>query len=195
MPVKHPEEEKWNSITHAVGLGLFLVASCYCTSLVEKWYCLGISFTMLLSVLYHGVENARLKEVFRMLDMVSIHILIAVTSICYLVSYGGNVLQCLLPAASGLACALYVFRKYNTFSVQRGAVSLYILSGILCLTSVAVVSGNAHYGSFCYFIVGIVVYLLGLVFYLRDHKKWYHTMWHLFVLFGGILHLVGLDTI
>ena len=195
MPVKHPEEERWNSITHAVGLGLFLGASCYCTSLVEKWYCLGISFTMLLSVLYHGVDNIRLKEVFRMLDMVSIHILIAVTSVCYLVIYGGSVLQCLPSAVIGIVCALYVFRKYDTLSVQHGSVLLYISSGILCLISVMMVSGDAHYGSFCYFIIGIVVYLLGLVFYLRDHKKWYHTMWHLFVLFGGILHLVGLDTI
>lgn len=195
MPVKHPEEERWNSITHAIGLGLFLVASCYCTSLVEKWYCLGISFTMLLSVLYHGVENIRLKEVFRMLDMVSIHILIAVTSICYLISYGGSVLQCLPSAVMGIACALYVFCKYNTFSVNRPSVLLYILSGVLCLISVVMVSTPAHYGSFCYFIIGIVVYLLGLVFYLRDHKKWYHTTWHLFVFAAGIIHLIGLGTI
>ena len=195
MPVKHLEEEKWNSITHAIALGLFLGASCYCTSLVEKWYCLGISFTMLLSVLYHGVENARLKEVFRMLDMVSIHILISVTSICYLVSLDASTLQCVPLAVIGISCALYVLNNYSTPSFQRGFVSLYILSGTLCLVGVIAATGPGYYISLYYFIIGIAVYLLGLVFYLKDHKRWYHTMWHLFVFAAGILHLIGLDTI
>jgi len=46
-----------------------------------------------------------------------------------------------------------------------------------------------------YFAIGTAIYLLGLIFYLRDYKKWYHTMWHLFVLVAALIHLAGLGTI
>lgn len=41
--------------------------------------------------------------------------------------------------------------------------------------------------------VGLLVYLIGLVFYLTDHKTWHHLLWHIFVMgawsFHAVMHL------
>ena len=37
-------------------------------------------------------------------------------------------------------------------------------------------------------VVGGLFYTIGTYFYARDFFKWYHTIWHLFVLLAGLAH-------
>jgi hemolysin III len=38
---------------------------------------------------------------------------------------------------------------------------------------------------------GGISYTLGVYFYIKDHKKYFHTIWHIFVLIGSILHFIA----
>ena len=39
---------------------------------------------------------------------------------------------------------------------------------------------------------GALVYVCGIYFYMNDKKKWFHTIWHIFVIIGSIVHISGL---
>ena len=93
----------------------------------------------------------------------------------------------------GVACTSFSVLSYGKSFAEKIAVPLYVLAGTLCLVSVLAVEADSG-GSLLYFALGTVIYLLGLLFYLRDYKKWYHTMWHLFVLAATMIHLAGLGT-
>ncbi len=43
-------------------------------------------------------------------------------------------------------------------------------------------------GGLCLLLAGGLFYSLGIIFYLKDTKPFYHTVWHLFVLAGSICH-------
>jgi len=191
---KSSEEEKWNSVTHSFGFGLFLAFILCDLTLLERVYSFGASLTLFLSTAYHSTENPRKKSLFRMLDMASIHLLISTTSVCYIYNLGGNIWHCVPSVLVGLACTSFSVLSYGKDFSENIAVPLYVLAGTLCLVSVLSVKADSG-GSLFYFALGTVVYLLGLLFYLRDYKKWYHTMWHLFVLAAAMIHLAGLGTI
>lgn len=191
---KSPEEERWNSITHALGLGFFLILSLSSVTTIQKIYSLTVCMTMFLSTMYHGVESQKNKIKFRRLDMMSIHVLISSTGFCYVYRFDGGFFDCAPLLLVGLCSSGYVYIKYGQPFFEKISVPLYVLSGMICLVSVLVVNGEPS-GEMAYFASGVAVYLMGLIFYLRDYKKWYHTLWHLFVLAGSLMHFAGLGTI
>lgn len=41
-------------------------------------------------------------------------------------------------------------------------------------------------------ILGGIMYSIGAYFFVRDYKKYYHMIWHLFINIAAILHLIGI---
>ena len=37
-------------------------------------------------------------------------------------------------------------------------------------------------------VAGGLSYTFGIIFYIKDHRRYYHAIWHLFVLGGSIFH-------
>ena len=184
-------EEKWNSITHAIMFGFFL--SNYFSDYNSKMiYSVGMSVTMLFSVLYHASEKINIKTWFRKLDMLSIHIAIAISGIAYIIKYGDSfyVYPVLLVGLSGIAYTLHSFEKsYFEKWVPRS----YMFFGLLTftLTFVSIVSSTNLEKSY-FFVAGIFIYLTGLLFYVKDMKEWNHMIWHIFVMMGSLIHFFGL---
>jgi hemolysin III len=43
------------------------------------------------------------------------------------------------------------------------------------------------------FSLGSLAYICGIYFYINDNKKkWFHTIWHIFVILGSLIHINGL---
>ena len=62
---------------------------------------------------------------------------------------------------------------------MMGWIGLLIIHDII-----ATVSSEGLY----WLLAGGIFYTLGVYFYYNDHKKWYHTVWHIFVLAGSACH-------
>ena len=182
------KEETWNSITHLFG---FVVCFFYLLdgSTGTKILSLFMMLTFAFSVLYHSSPRGETKDYFRMLDMASIHLSTAGTSIAYSVHMGGGFWGCAIPIIVGTCGCQYVLSLYGKEVFEKTAVLACVTTGILCLCSVVCIQDNSN--SIIYFILGCLTYLLGLFFYIREDKLFYHTVWHVFVLFATYIHILG----
>lgn len=182
---RHRQEETWNAVTHAFGVGMcfsFFVTGTPATKIISAMLCC----TFFCSVLYHGTERGSRKSLYRMLDMASIHATIACTSIAYLFPH--NLLYwCVLCLFAGAVGCQYIVSHYGTKLLERAAVKTFVANGLLCLS--IVLFSSAPLSSM--FIVGCAVYLVGLYFYIHDYVPYYHTVWHIFVLFASLMHILG----
>lgn len=179
------EEEKWNTITHSVALGIALTGLTLAPELAGKLLSAALVVTFLLSVLYHSSTEASEKAFFRMLDMASIHITIAVTGVAFCISAGSGWWPiCLLPCFYSF---VYTIKHFGTENLDKLMVPMCVLSGLISL--VVLVAAEPSPGCLLWFLFGASAYLGGLIFYVYDDNEWYHTVWHLFVATAAFIHI------
>jgi len=87
MVIQSPLEERWNTITHGIGaiLGVVgLIILILIDTGKTQWslfsvivYGLSVIILFTASALYHGIKDGELKKKFRILDHISIYLLIA----------------------------------------------------------------------------------------------------------------------
>jgi hemolysin III len=189
--MRNSSEEKWNSITHAIGIGVCL-AMLWDGSIITRALSAVLLLTYSFSVLYHAAEKESIKDVMRMLDIISIQLSIYGTSILYAILMGGGFWSCLLLAFLGTVSVQYIVASYGKESFEKYLVPLCVLSGAACLTVILSLVEKNTGTLLYYFLVGCAAYLVGLAFYVKDNEKeWYHTIWHIFVLIGSSIHIVG----
>ncbi len=184
-------EEKWNSITHSIMFGFF-VGYLIGADKPLRLFCFGLATTMLFSSLYHAVEEKRRKNNLRKLDMMSIHVTIMTTGAAYVMAYG-QAFFIYLVLLVGFLGIYYIQANYGTKGFEGRVSMSFVLFGLaaaVLATLSIVLSGNSY--NLISFVLGIIFYLTGLVFYVKDVRKWYHTVWHLFVIGGSLVHLNGL---
>jgi len=187
---RHRTEEKWNAITHAFGLGMcfaFFISGSFNTRVISFFLMLTYSF----STLYHATQRGKIKDFFRMLDMTSIHVTIAGTSVSYILVMGGGIRECIPSIILGVACTQYVICQYGKEILEKTSVLIYVLAGAFCFGNVLFLSNESLSLSLTYFVSGCVVYLVGLVYYIFDSNPYYHTIWHIFVLGASCIHVFG----
>ena len=179
------EEEKWNTITHSIALGMALTGLMLATTLAGKLLSASLATTFLFSVLYHSSGGVSEKSFLRMLDMASIHITIAATGISFCISVGSDWWPiCLLPCFFSF---VYTIKYFGMRRLDKLMVPLCVFSGLISLAAFALTDPPADY--LLWFLFGASVYLSGLVFYIYDDKEWYHTVWHLFVTVAAFIHI------
>jgi hemolysin III len=180
------KEEKWNTITHAPPFVLAMAGLEFSTTLAGKLLSGSLAITFLLSMLYHSSPEGTIeKRLFRMLDMASIHITIAATGVSFCL-LTGNIWWpvCLLPCSCNF---LYTIAYFGTAKLDYLMVPLCVSSGIISL--LVFFTGSPNTECLSWFLLGIVTYLIGMVFYIYDNNKWYHTVWHLFVAVAASIHI------
>ena len=64
----------------------------------------------------------------------------------------------------------------------------YLVMSGLCAMSFLQSRANVPTGETWWLLAGGLFYLTGLNFYFKDDKRFYHSIWHLFVLAGSICH-------
>jgi len=194
------DEEFMNSITHGLGLVLSIAGLSALVTLAgyigTTRYTVGCgvygaSLVMLYaaSTLYHSWPAGELKRVFHLLDHIGIYVLIAgtYTPMALFASRGLFGWSCLL-AAWGFAligsCAKAVrMRRLDDHSSMP-----YLVMSVMCVMSAAQLVANIPSGATTWLLAGGLCYLAGAIFYFNDEKRFYHSIWHLFVLAGSICH-------
>lgn len=193
-------EEIFNSVTHGVGAILGIVGTVILivlsavngsglalgTSIVY-----GVSLTMLytMSTLYHAIASERAKEVLRIFDHTSIFFLIAgsYTPFC-LIALKGNP-KGIFVAAVVWACAILgiVLNAVSLKKTEKFSLLLYVLMGWSVILVIKDVVAALPTTAFWLLLLGGLAYTGGIVFY-AIKRKYMHSIWHLFVLAGSVLH-------
>lgn len=141
------------------------------------------------STLYHAVKNYELKKIFQIFDHASIYFLIAgsYTPIT-LVTLGGGWGWSIFGinwsiAIFGIALKFLYPRRFETLSLV-----LYIIMGWIIVIAADPILHKMETGGLWLLLAGGLFYSFGVVFYIKDNKPYYHTIWHFFVLAGSICH-------
>ncbi|MBP2832817.1 hemolysin III family protein [Aquimarina sp. U1-2] len=201
MQSQTPIEERWNWITHGLGLvlsiiGLFILLSK--NSQLTQYSTLSIymySFSLMMlyfaSTAYHYISNVKLKRKFRIWDHISIYFLIAGTytpvSLVTLIHGKGWLLFFTVWAIAGIGTLLKLFftGKYEFISLL-----LYVLMGWLIVLDLHNLKDKVGSEGTLMLLYGGAAYTFGILFYVMKRLKFHHAIWHVFVLAGSIFHYV-----
>lgn len=193
-------EEVFNSVSHGVGALLAVVgasvivtlAACFGDVLaVMSSIIYGISLVILytMSTLYHAFPFDKVKKVFRVFDHASIFILIAGTyTPCCLIGLYGNV-KGIWVTAVVWTCAVagIVMNAISLEKTEKFSLILYVIMGWAIVFVIKDVVRALWGPGFWLLLAGGLAYTGGIVFY-KMKFKYMHSIWHLFVLAGSVLH-------
>ena len=192
-------EENLNALTHAIGVLLGIVGLVllivFQTNKTE-WSLFsvityGISLIVLFtaSTLYHSIYRESRKHYFRIVDHISIYLLIAgtytpVLLIALLESKGWPLFWVVWGIAGfGIILKLFFTGKFEIFSTI-----LYLVMGWIIVFDFSALSDLIHYNGILFLFAGGLFYTVGIVFYAIEKIPFNHVIWHLFVLGGAICH-------
>lgn len=196
-------EEILNALTHGVGIALSIAglsvmvvkASLYGDALrIVSVSVFGASMVLLysFSTLYHCFGKPSLKRVFRVLDHLSIYLLIAGTYTPFtLVSIRGTWGWSLFGVIWGLAFWGCIFKVFFTERLRILSVVIYLAMGWLCLVAFGPIVSVLSPAAVFWLAAGGVMYTLGVVFYAWQQLQFHHAVWHLFVLAGTGCHFLS----
>jgi hemolysin III len=188
-----------NAISHGIGLFLAIAGAVYLIHASirgDAWVvasCSVFSVTLvivyLFSTVYHSLVVTRARHVFQILDHSAIYLLIAGTYTPFtLVSLRGGVGWTLFAFVWTLAVAGVVFKSLliERFAVVSAVV--YLLQGWVIVFAIWPLYRAIGGHGLAWLVAGGVFYSLGIVFFALDRVRYFHAVWHLFVLAGSVAH-------
>ncbi|HNY22847.1 MAG TPA: hemolysin III family protein [Treponemataceae bacterium] len=206
-------EEIANAVTHGIGaqfsivaLVLLLIRAVQCAPAeLKSSYVIGIAIfggsliiLYLASTLYHALSNPTAKRVFGVFDHSSIYLLIAGTYSAYcLTALHGALGWIILAIIWALAITGITFysifgsrmRKLSAISYIPMGLMIVVVSPAVKSSLLAASGGDA---SWYFLLLGGVFYIAGTAFYAMKKIKWMHSIWHLFVLAGSVMHFASI---
>ena len=192
--------EYLNTITAGIGMILSYIGFVFLIILANKygsyWHLIWCGFygvTLMIlhtsSTIYHGTTYSKLKKKFRYLDQSSIYLLIAGTyTPILLINLYGILGWSLLGVIWGLFSIGVVLKMKDIKPFRNYENYLYLTMGWLSLIAIKPLYNNIDFIGFLLIIFGGVFFTVGVFFYIWDNKKYFHAIWHLFVLFGCACH-------
>lgn len=194
-------EEIFNSVTHGIGALLSIAGTVLVIVFaainrgameVVSGSIFGASLIILytMSTLYHAITPPVAKRVFQILDHNTIFLLIAGTYTPYTLCcikpmwLGWTIFGCIW----GAAVLGIVFSSINLEKFRKISTLCYILMGWGIIFAIKPLKEGIPPFSLTTLIVGGVLYSLGCIFYAIKKIKYFHSIWHLFVVAGSILH-------
>ncbi|RNC88497.1 MAG: hemolysin III family protein [Allomuricauda sp.] len=189
-------EEKWNALTHAMGLimgsiGLYVLVKQANDQQLLPILIYGLSVILLFaaSTLYHTVTDPIKKKKLRIFDHVSIYYLIAgtYTPVCLLVlSHAKGWL--LLYLVWGIALFGTLLKLFFTGRFEIFSLLLYALMGWLIVIDLSNLLESMSQTGLLYLSLGGAFYTIGILFYAVKKIPYNHLIWHVFVLGGALSH-------
>lgn len=198
------KEEITNAITHGIGSCLSvagLVILIVLSSLYgNAWHIVSFSIfgaTLLIlylaSTLYHSLTHEKAKLLFRKFDHISIFLLIAGTYTPYcLVALQGWIGWTLLGIVWCCAVIGTIFKSIHIGKLEILSTVLYVLMGWIALVAIKPLYDSLSAQGFILLILGGCFYTLGTIFFMKDKIKYFHAIWHLFVLAGSSFHFFSI---
>jgi hemolysin III len=195
-------EERWNTITHLLGVIFALVAFPFLFTDLNNMdnptiisliiYAFSFVFLFSASTIYHFVKDEKKKILWRKIDHISIYFMISGTYVPFMIRYiEFEKAIIFLSIIYSLVFIGSILKIWFTGKFEKASLFLYIFLGWMILFI-----GKSFYQAADTLVIssvvaGGIVYLAGVYFYVKDERKYYHAIWHIFVLLGSILHFQG----
>ena len=196
---EYRNEETWNVWTHFSGLILSMIGipflfyfdnhSTALSTFSILLFSFGLMFVYISSSIYHYVQNSKLKKRFQVLDHISIYYLIlgSYAPVCLITLYDSSgitiFLAVLVLAFVGTLKKLFFTGKFEFMSLL-----LYLAMGWFIIFDIHSLFELIDYNAKLLLILGGLSYTFGVLFYVLGKIKYFHSIWHLFVLTGSTLH-------
>ena len=206
-------EELLNAISHGLGavfgivaLVLMLLKTCpggdpfaIASSII---YGLSLIILFTISCVYHSLAKNNGKRVLRILDHDMIYILISGTYTPYMLvalrqynvwNLGTGTVAYLMFALVYVFCIIgAVFNSINIKKYAKLSMACYIVSGWIVVSALPVLWNIITPWGVLLLLFGGIVYTIGAVLYGIGHKKkYFHSLFHLFVLIGAVLMFIS----
>ena len=192
-------EEFWNTITHLFGLVLAIVGIpflfiydnelTYLSKLSLILFSLGLLLVYLSSTLYHYITDIKLKRKFQIFDHISIYYLIlgSYAPVCLITLYNSSGFRIFLIisllAVTGTFIKIFSKQKIDTISLL-----FYLIMGWLIIFDIQTLFELISFNAKILLIASGLSYTVGVLFYSFDRIKFFHSIWHIFVLLGSLFH-------
>jgi len=153
-------------------------------------FCFLLLFTN--STVYHFVREPVVKQVFKVLDHISIYFLIAGTYTPFLLVYMNNNFGItILSVLWGLTVLGIFFKIRFTGRFEIISTIIYLLMGWIMVSGGRRFFEHLPVPVLIFIWIGGGLYSIGVFFYIWDKYYYTHAVWHLFVLAGAISHYVA----
>lgn len=155
----------------------------------------GLSFILVFtfSALYHFYDRPEMKHRFEIWDHVGIYLMIAGTYTPLIIAFAEREDQVwMLAGIWSLALAGSVFKLFFPARFRILSMLVYVVMGLLWFVAPASFIDAIPAIQFNWILAGALVYIAGLLFYLKALFKHHHAVWHLFVFGGAACHYVGI---
>ncbi|QEG41115.1 hemolysin-III related [Roseimaritima ulvae] len=196
-----PMRDEWaNTLTHAAACMVAVVGLLLMIWLVidKPWglqlaclsYMASVVAVFLFSTLSHAVYEPYRRARMRAWDQGTIYLMISGTYTPFAWSYGGSwqvPLLIFLWLMAGLGFASKVLFKHRVHGIGT---TTYLLLG---WAPALVLGPQVPLGCLAYMAAGGIIYSLGVVFLVLDQRRrFFHAVWHLFVLTAATVHYVAI---
>ncbi|MBT8284646.1 MAG: hemolysin III family protein [Flavobacteriaceae bacterium] len=208
LKTKYHREELLNTLSHGLGillglLGFVIMWENHKTSV--PWatlslviYSISVILLFTASTVYHAVDDPRIKRKLRILDHISIYILIAGTyTPVALITLSDSQGIPLFFVVWGVAIAGTLFKIFYIGKLEWLSLMLYLVMGWLIVFDFGFLWSQLSTDGIFLLFLGGAFYTLGTVFYAIRKIPYNHFIWHLFVLGGAVSHwfLIYIDVL
>lgn len=196
-------EERFNTLTHLAGVVFTLIAAWFILRLGYQagwknafgttFFTCGMLLMYAASTLYHWWMPGRGKRCLRVLDHISIYVMIAAsyTPICIGV-VGGAVGWTVFGILWGVALGGAVYKIAALGRWPRLSLLLYLVMGwTFVFIAEPVCTRISTPALICLLFEGLS-YTSGTYFFAHDSRRFYHGIWHIFVLLGSVSHWLAI---
>lgn len=201
MSIQSKQEELWNALTHGLGaiLGIagLVILIVYETSKTDFSlfsvivYGLSVIILFTASTLYHAIRNEKLKHKFRVIDHISIYILIAGTyTPVLLITLQDSLGWPLFWTVWGVALFGMILKLFFTGRFELFSTLLYLVMGWLIIFDFSTLNDLMSPQGIYWLAAGGAAYTIGIIFYAMSSKPYFHVIWHVFVLVGAMSHFM-----
>ena len=204
LPSYTKGEEIFNSVTHIIGgaWGIVTLIFCIVVSMLKEstvsltcGIIFGVSMIALYSIssIYHALPCGTAKKVFQVLDHCTIYILIAGTYtpmlLCGLIKSNPSAAWVTLAVVWGLAVLSVALNAIDLQKYKHFSMIGYVGMGWAIIFNIGSMYRVLGADGFALLLGGGILYTIGIVFYKIGHnKKYFHSVFHIFVLLGSLLH-------
>jgi len=201
MRIQTKQEELWNAWTHGLGailgiVGLILLivfetAKTEFSLFSVIVYGLSIIILFAASTLYHSIRNEKHKHTFRVIDHISIYILIAGTyTPVLLITLQNSLGWPLFWTVWGIALFGVILKLFFTGRFEIFSTLLYLVMGWLIIFDFSTLNDLMAPQGIYWLAAGGAAYTIGIIFYALSSRPYFHVVWHVFVLVGAISHFM-----
>lgn len=193
-------EELANALTHGIAVAIFIVLCPLIISLAVQskspskivgacFFSFGLLAVYLSSTLFHAISEKMAKDLLHTFDLLSIYLLICGTYTAfiqiYLKNWIGNTLLVLMWFTSAIGITLKIIVPDASFVYS---LALYLILGWVGIFLIKPLWKKMTTAILSLIVAGGLFYTFGTYFIYNDHIKYYHAIWHLFVLAGSLAH-------